>query len=275
MKAIVVASPSAEHQTSWGGVFADGLRRHGWEVDILNRAKPADLLVLWGVRNSAAIEMQKAQGGEVCILERGYLGDRFKWASVSFGGKLNNRAEFRGVSSDPSRFNTNFGHLMQPWRRQTGYALLIGQVPGDMSLAAVGGKLDRWYADMAAELQGLGYEVRFREHPEAVKRGYRAPRLGGVSTMQGDLATAIGAAELVVCFNSNTSVESVLAGIPTITADVGAMAWPVTGHDPGDVIVCDRGEWAAQLSWRQWTMDEIASGYCWEVVGARECVQAA
>ena len=120
MKAIVVASPRAEHQTSWGGVFADGLRRHGWEVDILNRMKPADLLVLWGVRNSAAIEMQKAQGGEVCILERGYLGDRFKWASVSFGGKLNNRAEFRGVSSDPSRFAANFGHLMQPWRRQTG-----------------------------------------------------------------------------------------------------------------------------------------------------------
>ena len=275
MKAIVVASPRAEHQTSWGGVFADGLRRHGWEVDILNRMKPADLLVLWGVRNSAAIEMQKAQGGEVCILERGYLGDRFKWASVSFGGKLNNRAEFRGASSDPSRFNANFDHLMQPWRRRTGYALLVGQVPGDMSLAAVGGKLDRWYTDTAAELQSLGYEVRFREHPEAVKRGYRAPRLDGVATMQGDLATAIGAAELVVTYNSNTAVESILAGIPTMAADIGSMAWPVTSHIPGDVIVCDRDEWAAQLAWKQWTMDELSSGYCWEIVGARECVQAA
>lgn len=272
--AFIVARPGSQHQESWGGAFAAGLRRHGWGVDIGHRAVPADLLVFWGVRNSSAIEMQKRHGGDVCILERGFLGDRFKWASVSFGGLLNGRAAFRGVSSDPSRFNANFGHLMRPWRRQAGYALLIGQVPGDMSLAAVGGHLDRWYADTAAELQRLGYEVRFREHPEAVKRGYYAPRLDGVVTMKGELASAIRAAELVVTFNSNTGVESVLAGIPTMASDVGSMAWPVTSHVPGDVIVCEREEWAAQLAWKQWTMDEIASGYCWEVVGARECVQA-
>lgn len=272
-RAVVVARPRSDHQQSWGGAFAAGLRRHGWDVEICSEPKGADLLVMWGIRNFGAIDMQRRAGGEICILERGYLGDRFKWTSVSFGGGLNGRAEFRGTSACPGRFFSNFGGLLRPWRRCDGYALLVGQVPGDMSLAVVGGRLDRWYAQTAAELISLGYDIRFRAHPEAVKRGYRAPNIKGVSPIGGTLAEAIAGAGLVVTYNSNTGVESVLAGAPTMAADHGSMAWDVTSHIPGDVLTPVREEWAARLAWCQWTVDEIASGECWARVG--QCALAA
>jgi hypothetical protein len=263
VKAVILAR--APHQFEIGGAFAEGLKRHGWLVEITNAASPCDLLVCWGIRREADIQAQKRRGGAVCILERGYLGDRFKWTSVSFGGRLNGRAEFRGVGDDPVRFQKHFGALMQPWRKQDGYALLIGQVPGDMSLKAVNGDLSAWYRRTAGDLHAKGYEVRFRPHPIAAKRGRGDLRVPGTVASEGTLEAAIAGAALVVTFNSNTAVESVLAGVPTMAADEGSMAWPVTSH-AFEIVTHDRSEWAARLAWYQWTTEEMKSGDCWEAV---------
>ena len=75
------------HQSTWGGAFAEGLKRHGWQVTVGTVPEPCDMLVLWGTRNRQAIDAQERAGGEVCVLERGYVGDRFAWTSVSFGGE--------------------------------------------------------------------------------------------------------------------------------------------------------------------------------------------
>jgi hypothetical protein len=223
------------------------------------------LLCLWGVRNQLAIKAQKRAGGEVCILERGYVGDRFEWTSVSFGGGLNGRAEFRGPFHDGSRWERHHAHLLKPWRRRDGYALLIGQVPGDQSIAGV--DIDGWYRRTAAELKSAGWDVRFRPHPVAVQRGYSSG-VPGVPTIGGDLAGALEGAAVTVTFNSNTGVESVLAGVPTITMDQGAMAYPVTGHELGKMpSTPDRTGWAYALAWKQWRMEEMLSGACWVACG--------
>lgn len=265
MKTVIVANPNAEHQRAWGQSFANGLERHGIAASVQDAAAPCDLLVLWGVRNIAAIKDQKERGGDVCIIERGYLGDRFKWSSVSFGGKLNGRAEFRGVQKDSARFNRNFLHLMDEWQRRKGYALLIGQVPGDMSIAGV--NMHRWYVDIAAELKTAEYEVRYRHHPVATDRGFQGREIPGAPAIGGTLKEAFSGAALVVTFNSNTAVESVLAGIPTVATDRGSMAWDVSGHAPGDVLTPQRMAWASELAWKQWTLEEMSSGECWARVG--------
>ena len=71
---------------------------------------------------------------------------------------------------------------------------------------------------------------------------------------------------MVVTFNSNTGVEGVLAGVPTVTMDEGAMAYPVTGHKLVDIVTPDRMAWAYALAWKQWRMEEMFSGVCWDVV---------
>jgi hypothetical protein len=264
MKVCIVASAKADHQTSWGGAFANGLLKHGIDAEITSSPKPCDMLVLWGVRNKDAISRQRVACGTVCILERGYLGDRFRWSSVSFGGGLNGRGEFRGVRDDAARFAENFGP-MKPWVRRDGYALLIGQVPGDMSISHV--NIDQWYRDTTAALRERAYEVRFRPHPVAIDRGFKAREIPGAQIIGGTLAEAMQGASVVVTFNSNTAVESVIAGVPAIAADQGSMAWDVTSRLPGEIETPPREEWAARLAWKQWTMDEMSSGFCWEVIG--------
>lgn len=270
MRVCIVANPNADHQKSWGGAFADGLKRHGIGARLCNSAEDSDLLVLWGVRNQAAIAAQKAAGGDICIIERGYLGDRFKWSSVSFGGGLNGRGEFRGVMRDSTRFNQNFLHLMGDWKKREGHALLIGQVPGDMSLAGV--NIRRWYVETSLALNDAGYDVRYRHHPVATERGFPAREIPGAKIVGGSLKEALDGAALVVTFNSNTAVESVLAGLPTIAMDRGSMAWDVTGHATGDVIRPQRMAWASELAWKQWMLNEIASGECWARVGEQTCL---
>jgi hypothetical protein len=273
VKAVIIANPRSDHQTQWGGAFASGLRRHGWTTEISPAAQACDLLVLWGVRQQSVIAAARADGIEVCIVERGYLGDRFKWSSVSFGGGLNGLGHFRGTSADPARLERNFPGVLQPWSLKDGYALLIGQVPGDMSLH--GANMPRWYFETAADLMRAGYDVRFRAHPQAVERGYMLPTLPeGVSTIAGSLADAMAGAAQVVTFNSNTGVEAALAGIPLMAHDRRSMAWDVASHSVYARQTPDRQEWAARLAWKQFTLSEIASGFCWEIVGDTHAGQA-
>ncbi len=264
MRAVVLGRPGQDHAVGWCGAFGAGLARHGWSVAHSHRPQACDLLVLWGTRDRAAIAAQKAAGGEVCVLERGYLGDRVAWTSVAFGGGLNGRGVFRGPFADGTRFARHFAHLARPWRRQAGYALLIGQVPGDASLAGV--DINGWYIRTASEIRAAGQDARFRPHPVAVERGWRRV-IPGAPTLDGDLGTALAGAACVVAWNSNTAVESVLAGVPTVTMDEGSMAWPVTGHSIGEMATPDRAAWAHRLAWCQWTLDELRSGECWAAVG--------
>jgi hypothetical protein len=257
-KAIVVASTAAPYQQTIGDAFAKGLRKHGWGVAISPTYQEADLVIFWGVRKQEAINAQRSHG-EVCILERGYVGDRFQWTSVSFGGGLNGRAEFRGVRDDPSRWEKYFAAAMRPWRASGGYGLIMGQVLTDMSLRGL--EPMKIWADAADSLRSKGMEVFFRPHPKA-----QNVKLPGVPLIGGDLSKALEGAASVVTINSNSAVDAVLAGVPSVALDEGSMAWPVTAHEAGEIATPDREAWAHRLAWKQWRLPEMASGECWEAI---------
>jgi hypothetical protein len=201
----------------------------------------------------------------VLVMERGYIGDRFAWTSVGWDG-LNGRARFGKPRDEGQRFRQHFGHLLQPWRTGGKYVLIVGQVPGD---AALQGKcLRSWYtqqADRAAKRYGL--PVKFRPHPLSARRGGPSS-IHGADTLGGELADALAGAALVVTFNSNTGVESVMAGRPTVAMDCGSMVHGIALSDlPGSLKVPepDREPWAHAMAWRQFELSEIESGLAWEV----------
>lgn len=256
--ALIMTNERANHQKSFGGAFARGLEKHGWKVSFMReQKKAADLIVLWSTRNQAAIARQKALGGEVCILERGYVGDRFTWTSVSFGGGLNGHATFRGPFDDASRWETHFASFMKPWQKvDGGYALILQQVAGDMSLR--GADVDAFYKK-AQKTFSKDMPVKIRPHPN--KRPCHGDAYQGMLTsLQEDLAGAACA----ITWNSNSGVDAVLAGVPTIAMNKGSMAWGVTGHDLTMPPMPDREKWAHALAWKQWTKEEFENGYCWE-----------
>lgn len=260
MRAAIVVAKGATHQDAWAAAIADGFRRHGITVEIgteLDQAR-GDFAVVWGARK--CMEMQK-RGFHVLVMERGYVLDRERWTSLGWNG-LNGRAAFP-IIDDPLRWERLFAGAMKEWRRQSGYALIMGQVRGDQALKGV--DIDRWYAEAAARLRERGHDVRFRQHPVELRRKYPPPLVPCARFIHGSLEKALSGASLVVTYNSNSAVDAVLGGIAAHSSDPGSMAWPVTSHDLNERHP-PRSEWAARLAWCQWQEDEIRDGSAWEAV---------
>lgn len=262
---LTIYAASAPHQSGHAKALAEGLAVHGIRSSIMRphlwQRRQVKHVACWGWRIGKAL---RAMGHEVLVMERGYIGDRFAWTSLGWNG-LNGRATFY-PRDDERRFADNFAPLLQAWKEGGEYVLLIGQVPGDASLGGM--DLTRWYQENArAAHKAYGLPVWFRPHPIAAQRGIKVQLAGIAHVDRGTLADALAKAAVVVTFNSNTAVESVLAGVPTVTLDMGSMARPVSSTAiSGSLWKPDRTVWANRLAWCQWTMDEIKSGAAWEVV---------
>lgn len=248
-----------EHHRTWGTAMQAGLRRHGIDARLagFDAPEPCDFAVVWGARQRQVFDA----GRPVLVMERGHVGDRMAWTSCGWGG-IGRRGRYPEGCDDGQRWAQHHGHLMQGWKAGGGYALIIGQVENDQSI----GDLDvaEWATDCASHLGELGWNVRFRPHPLAP----RWPTPAGLTVLRGTLEQAFADAGLCVTFNSTTGVEAVLAGVPTVTLDEGAMAWPVAGHALSDVLRPRRWPWASDLAWTQWTVEEVAQGEAWGRLGA-------
>lgn len=234
--------------------LADGLRALGHEpVMHHDGAVTTHAVACWGWR--LGVQFRRA-GHEVLVMERGYLGDRFSWTSLAWNG-LNGRGIFAPTPDDGgARFRQHHA-VLQPWRQGPGYALIVGQVPGDASLQGV--NLEPWYANMAGHARAAGLEPVFRQHPVAARRGFRqGPR--GVRKLTGSLEDALAGAAQVITYNSNTGVDALVAGVPVVADNEGSMAWPLAGQQVGEFHRPEREQWAYDLAWKQWSLDEIASG---------------
>lgn len=260
----IIANVRAPHQCAHARALQRGLTRHGLNAPVVNDEKLARSAVVacWGWRIGARL---RALGKRVLVMERGYLGDRFSWTSLGWNG-LNGRATFHARDDGGERFRRHFGGLLRPWRSGGEYVLLIQQVAGDASLA--GQDLGPWYRATARKAaEAFGLPVRFRMHPEALKRGAgRLPAPAGTTLIAGELAENLARAAVVITWNSNAGVDAAMAGRPVIAFDAGSMAWPVAGHELAPPPTPDREPWGARLAWAQWRLDEIESGEAWELV---------
>lgn len=254
---ISIATRGMAHQRAWGELLAAGLARLGHEAAPIEAFQPAETEVVacWGWKVG---RHYREAGHDVLVAERGYVGDRMAWTGLGWNG-LNGRAAFALVDDGGERLARHHKHLLEPEqiRRPELPALIMGQVPGDQSVAGV--DMDGWYARMAGEWA----PAAFRAHPMALQRGlgFQAPP---VPVVGGSLADAFAGARRVITWNSNSGVDALLAGMPVEVYDEGGMAWPCWAGNVG------RARLLGRLAWCQWTAEEIADGSALErVLGAR------
>jgi hypothetical protein len=190
------------------------------------------------------------------------LGDRFSWTSLGWDG-LNGRARFNEVF-ESDRFARHFAADMKPWRTgSNGYALIMGQVIGDMSLVNV--DIIQWYKDTATALWKDGWDIRFRPHPESDRKGHERPRVPFSKVAEGSLDEALSGAGLVVAYNSNSLTDAVMAGVPIYAGDKGSMVYDLAGRDFNPVRPA-REKRLNEIANVQWQIEEISSGKAWEIV---------
>jgi hypothetical protein len=255
----------------------DGLKSHGVDVQFAawNVPTPADLVVIWGWKQRPVINAAQKRGTPILVMERGHLPPRMEWTSCGLNG-LGNRGTYAKCEDGGVRWRHHFGHLEQPWTDRGGYVLICGQVIGDAALW--GCDFRKWAQGIADNARAGGRDVVYRPHPFALhkQRGTWWPkgaRFSTAATLDEDLA---GAA-LAVTYNSTAGVETVLAGVPTVTFDEGAMAWAVTTHNLDEEPARpDRNQWMHSLAWTSWRPAEIFGGTAWEHLRrAIECAATA
>lgn len=210
------------------------------------------LVACWGWRMGDRL---RKMGHEVLVMERGYLGDRFKYTSLAWNG-LNGHAEFPEYETDDSRIE-KIGAKVLPWKTGGEYGLILGQVPRDASLR--GQDMVPHYQKWAAAIEKDHKIPAFiRPHPDLKKKCIQ--QVTGLKELGGSLSDAFLGARMGVVFNSNSAVDSVLAGVPTVAFDKGTMAYPVCGHNISEIIKPDRTQWLRELSYKQWDIEEMSSG---------------
>lgn len=245
------------HQVIWATAFLEGLARHGitGHIETPNQYHHADLSVMWSYRHKALMETGKANGCDSLIMERGFVGDRQENTALGFNG-LNGNATFV-YQGDKSERGRRFYDLIQPWKNpaEGDYYLICGQVLGDMSLANCP-DYPAWLASLPR--QHKSKPVRFRPHP--VGFSYEVPH----SHTQGTLAEDLAGARAMWCWNSNSAVDALLAGVHTVTFDKGSVVYEYTAHDLQTTVTPARVHMVNALASAQWQCAEIASGEAWE-----------
>jgi hypothetical protein len=230
--------------------------------------EPSDVAVVFGVSKSRipmswprgkVISSQRSGNRDVVVLETGYInrgaGETHHYAAGLNG--LNGRANFRNTGMPGDRA-TRLGIELKPYA-QGDTVVLCGQVPWDASVE--GSDHVAWLKACAKALNNCSRPVVFRPHPAATL----APIDGcGYSTRP--LSDDLQNAWAVVTYNSNSGVEALVAGVPVFAFDEGSMVWPVCNKSLSAIespCLPDRQQWLNDLSYAQWTLDEMKEGRAW------------
>ena len=222
--------------------------------------------VPYSAHRGRVFEVQRYLGKNTLVVSKGFI-ERDRYYSVGWNG-LNNKADFLNTGMGRDRLP---GVRLAPWRTGGEYFLIAGQIPWDANLQDV--NFFEWVAVTALRLQRMsGTQIVFRPHPEMqgdLSELYEEMVKSNIRISDASMKEDLAGAKAVISYNSNLAVDAVLAGVPTITRDIGSMAWPVSGHhfeylmDP-ELLHLPREEWLNDLSYAQWTLEEMASGATWE-----------
>lgn len=211
-----------------------------------------DKIAIWGYK-WAKYWMEK--GKNALVGEMGYIGDRRKYISLGWNG-LNNYAAFPCYPDDGGERFKQVGGDIHHWKFQDEKpVLLLGQLKNDQSLQGL--DIEKLYNDWVKK---INRPVIFRQHPEAIKRGIYL-NVPNTIPSEGTLYEAFDNCSYALAFNSNSLLDAVMYGIPAVAMDKGTMAWGLCGENIGHIIRPEREKTLHALAWKQYTLNEMASGW--------------
>jgi hypothetical protein len=225
---------------------------------------------------------QKKTGNRHIVIDRGYIYKRQEYWSVGWDA-LNGRSNFCNQNMDDQRIN-EWGIKPKPWKtNKQGFVLLCLQLPWD---AAVINTHYPTYAKNTVDtlLSSTDREIVLREHPLISRGGCSqlpiahehrdtVKHLAKNSRVRMSKNTSIeddfDQAWCVVSYNSNSTVDATLHGVPSFVLDRGSMTWCISRHDLEieTPIKPDRHQWLCDLSYAQWSNEEIAKGIPFKQLG--------
>lgn len=228
----------------------------------------------------AIMDLQTHRGHRHVVIDRGYINNRNNYWSVGWDG-LNGRSGFCNANSDDKRIQ-EWGVELEPWREAGRNVLFCLQIPWDAAVHNT--HYPRYMVRAINEIRAkTARDIVVREHPrvnsgkcaaldlniayrEALRNVLQVP---GVRLSTQSLDDDFRDAWCVVTYNSNSSVDATLQGIPSFVADEGSMTWGISRRDfeIEQPVRKDRYQWLCDISYAQWTTDEVGAVLPFEQIG--------
>ena len=153
---------------------------------------------------------------------------------------------------------------IQPWRKKGSHILICPPPPTADLLRGI--DVEQWKTDVLCKLKTVtDRPIRFREGTTREGLGY--------SRYKGPLEDDFNDAWAVITAFSGVAIDAVLGGIPVFCTHPCA-ATPMDGFGLSQIETphysdCRR-DWLLSLMAGQWTLEEIRSGMCWDIIGDDE-----
>lgn len=196
--------------------------------------------------------------------------------SFGFNG-LKRNAYYRNQNCSDDRWK-QLNTQLQPWRepKPDQSILIIGQTLNGSSTQNV--NIAKWHNAVVRKcLEETERHIIFRVHRNYTRgNDYSILKKELLQNNRVELSfheTGKPLAEdlersfLTVVYNSNACVESIIKGIPVYAANSGAMSWEVSNQGRDiltDLKMPDRQQWANNIAYCQWTLEELRNGKAWK-----------
>lgn len=237
----------------------------------------ADVAVIWSVlwygrmaKNKAVWDHFTKQGKPVIVLEVGALKRNITW-KVAIGG-INNEAYFGHATNNDNARSTSLGIKIQDWKDTKDYKSIIicGQHQASHQWRNMPPMSD-WILNTIQEIrQHSDRRIKVRCHPRypftlnniATNIIKSIPKRIDIVQDFYDFDSELLNAHCVVNWSSNPAIEAVLTGVPVFTGP-DSLAHAVANHSFDTIeapIKPNRQQWANDLAYTEWAVDEIAKG---------------
>lgn len=202
--------------------------------------------------------------------------DDYGYYRVGIDGFLPDDADFNNRSSPPDRWremSRTLGLKPKPYRRRGRSVMIVGQVPGDLSLRGL--DIVEWMHETAlAARRNTDRPIVVRPHPATTpdmleEIGRRFDGLAGVTLdhpPRRPVRDMLQDCWVLVAYSSGATVDALIEGVPCITLSPANTAWPVSDHSLERIerpTLFEREQWLCDLAYAQWSPEEMRTGLAW------------
>ena len=199
------------------------------------------LFIQWGFKLTTALRSAIAAKIPFVIIDLGYFdASRMRRFSVSINGLHGLSMPVAGIDRLPPRWHPE----IKDWQEGGEFVVVYGQLASDAAVRGI--NIETWMHKTAQEcIAMIGKPVRKRVHPMMLNNWEPLPT---------PLDQTFEETFLAVTWTSGVAVQTVLAGVPTVTCHPASPARGVTAHTlhlhTGESV--GREAWAHDLSYREY-----------------------
>ena len=251
--------------------FADSLVSNGHVV--VDNSYDCDVGVIWSVLWNGRMAPNKKVwedfhnlNKKIIVLEVGGLVRGKTW-KVGING-INRDANFGSSNCDSSRVRT-LGLKLKPWSLGGDRIIICGQHDKSNQRKDMP-TMSTWLLDTIKQIrERTDMPIVWRPHPRCpvpgIEHEYKNVRREQpiqVRDTYDDFDFDCKGAYAVINWSSNPATHAVMQGVPVFVGP-SSLAWPVGNKDYSTIGMPkrpDRTQWLNDISYTEWTLDEIAQG---------------